>query len=154
LQRVWLTPLRALAADTGLALREAAHVLRPYWTVAVCTGDTTTAARAQQVNAHPPRSSRRPSGPRDRACTFDARLHQRPFEHGNLVPGDPRGSDAFKPARISVSTFATSPARPRPFAFPLLVEMFRAELSTEALEARVARRVEALEADATLAGTA
>jgi len=32
--------------------------------------------------------------------------------------------------------------------------MFRAELSTEALEARVARRVEALEADATLAGTA
>ncbi len=42
----------------------------------------------------------------------------------------------------------TSPARPTPFAFPLLVEMFREELSTEALEARVARMVEALEAAA------
>ena len=47
----------------------------------------------------------------------------------------------------------TSPARPTPFAFPLLVEMFREELSTEALEARVARMVEALEAEAALAGT-
>ena len=42
----------------------------------------------------------------------------------------------------------TSPARPTPFAFPLLVEMFREELTTEALEARVARMVEALEAAA------
>ncbi len=42
----------------------------------------------------------------------------------------------------------TRPARPTPFAFPLLVEMFREELSTEALEARVARMVEALERDA------
>ena len=40
------------------------------------------------------------------------------------------------------------PARPTPFAFPLLVEMFREELSTEALDARVARMVEALERDA------
>jgi ATP-dependent Lhr-like helicase len=39
----------------------------------------------------------------------------------------------------------TRPARPTPFAFPLLVEMFRERLSTEALEARVARMVEALE---------
>jgi ATP-dependent Lhr-like helicase len=42
----------------------------------------------------------------------------------------------------------TRPARPTPFAFPLLVEMFREELSTEALDARVARMVEALEASA------
>ena len=42
----------------------------------------------------------------------------------------------------------TRPARPTPFAFPLLVEMFREELSTEALDARVARMVEALERDA------
>ena len=39
----------------------------------------------------------------------------------------------------------TRPARPTPFAFPLLVEMFREKLSTEALDARVARMVEALE---------
>jgi len=42
----------------------------------------------------------------------------------------------------------TRPARPTPFAFPLLVEMFREELSTEALDARVARMVAQLEADA------
>jgi len=42
-------------------------------------------------------------------------------------------------------------ARPTPFAFPLMVEMVREKLTTEALEARVARMVEALE---TAAGTA
>ncbi len=42
----------------------------------------------------------------------------------------------------------TRPARPTPFAFPLLVEMFRESLSTEALEARVARMVAELEAAA------
>jgi ATP-dependent Lhr-like helicase len=40
------------------------------------------------------------------------------------------------------------PARPTPFAFPLMVEMFRDKLTTEALEARVARMVEALEREA------
>jgi ATP-dependent helicase Lhr and Lhr-like helicase len=55
-------------------------------------------------------------------------------------------------ARLRASNLLlTSPARPTPFAFPLLVEMFREELSTEALEARVARMVEALEAAAALA---
>jgi ATP-dependent Lhr-like helicase len=37
------------------------------------------------------------------------------------------------------------PPRPTPFAFPLMVESFREKLTTEALEARVARMVEALE---------
>ena len=37
------------------------------------------------------------------------------------------------------------PSRPTPFSFPLMVEMFREKLTTEALEARVARMVEALE---------
>jgi len=40
------------------------------------------------------------------------------------------------------------PARPTPFAFPLMVEMFREKLTTEALEARVA----ALSAEAQDAG--
>ncbi len=41
------------------------------------------------------------------------------------------------------------PRRPTPFAFPLLVEIFRESLTTEALDARVARMVEALERAAT-----
>jgi len=42
----------------------------------------------------------------------------------------------------------TRPARPTPFAFPLMVEIFRESLSSEALEERVARMVAALEAAA------
>jgi ATP-dependent Lhr-like helicase len=39
----------------------------------------------------------------------------------------------------------TQPARPTPFSFPLMVEIFREKLTTEALEARVARMVDELE---------
>jgi len=39
----------------------------------------------------------------------------------------------------------TDPPRPTPFAFPLIVEIFREKLSTEALEERVARMVAQLE---------
>ena len=46
----------------------------------------------------------------------------------------------------------TRPARPTPFAFPLLVELFREKLTTEALETRVARMVADLEAAAERAG--
>jgi len=42
----------------------------------------------------------------------------------------------------------THPRRPTPFAFPLIVELFREKLTTEALEARVARMVAELEAAA------
>ncbi|MEO8488078.1 MAG: DEAD/DEAH box helicase, partial [Betaproteobacteria bacterium] len=45
---LWITPLRALAADTGLALARAAAALKPHWTVEVRTGDTTASARARQ----------------------------------------------------------------------------------------------------------
>ncbi|HEY5307438.1 MAG TPA: DEAD/DEAH box helicase, partial [Casimicrobiaceae bacterium] len=45
---LWITPLRALAADTGLALARAACALRPHWTVDVRTGDTASSARARQ----------------------------------------------------------------------------------------------------------
>ncbi|MEO8304584.1 MAG: ligase-associated DNA damage response DEXH box helicase [Betaproteobacteria bacterium] len=48
LSLLWITPLRALAADTGLALARAAATLAPHWTVDVRTGDTGTAARARQ----------------------------------------------------------------------------------------------------------
>ena len=45
---LWITPLRALAADTGLALARAASALQPHWTVDVRTGDTPSSARARQ----------------------------------------------------------------------------------------------------------
>ena len=45
---LWITPLRALAADTGLALARAARALQPHWTVDVRTGDTSSSARARQ----------------------------------------------------------------------------------------------------------
>jgi len=50
---LWITPLRALAADTGLALRRAASALQPHWTIDVRTGDTSTAARARQQKRLP-----------------------------------------------------------------------------------------------------
>lgn len=46
---VWLTPLRALAADTGLALERAATALNEHWTIDVRTGDTASAARTRQA---------------------------------------------------------------------------------------------------------
>ncbi|MCC7326268.1 MAG: ligase-associated DNA damage response DEXH box helicase [Burkholderiales bacterium] len=46
---LWLTPLRALAADTGLALERATRGLNPHWTIDVRTGDTSSAARARQT---------------------------------------------------------------------------------------------------------
>jgi ATP-dependent Lhr-like helicase len=55
-------------------------------------------------------------------------------------------------ARLRASRVViTDPPRPTPFAFPLLVEMFREKLTTEALEARVARMVDELEAAASTA---
>src|SRR5215471_6929729 len=45
---LWITPLRALAADTGIALANAAAALRPHWSVDVRTGDTAPGARTRQ----------------------------------------------------------------------------------------------------------
>jgi len=50
---LWITPLRALASDTGLALARAARALRPHWTVDVRTGDTAASARARQMKRMP-----------------------------------------------------------------------------------------------------
>ena len=50
---VWLTPMRALAADTARALREPLHDLAPAWTLGVRTGDTPTAERAKQDRRMP-----------------------------------------------------------------------------------------------------
>jgi len=50
---LWLTPLRALASDTGLSLAKAARALNPHWTVDVRTGDTTSSVRAKQAQRLP-----------------------------------------------------------------------------------------------------
>jgi len=50
---IWVTPLRALAGDTGLALQRAAHALQPHWTIEVRTGDTSSAVRARQAKRLP-----------------------------------------------------------------------------------------------------
>jgi ATP-dependent Lhr-like helicase len=50
---LWLTPLRALAQDTGLALARAAGALQPHWTIDVRTGDTAASARARQQRRLP-----------------------------------------------------------------------------------------------------
>ena len=45
---LWLTPLRALAADTAESLRDAVASLGLPWSVETRTGDTTAAVRARQ----------------------------------------------------------------------------------------------------------
>jgi len=50
---LWITPLRALAADTALALQRAAAALRPHWTVEVRTGDSPASTRARQIERLP-----------------------------------------------------------------------------------------------------
>ncbi len=49
----WITPLRALASDTGLALARAAAALKPHWTVDVRTGDTPASVRQRQERRLP-----------------------------------------------------------------------------------------------------
>ena len=53
LRILWLTPLRALAQDTALALARAAAALQPHWTIDVRTGDTQPSVRARQERRLP-----------------------------------------------------------------------------------------------------
>jgi ATP-dependent helicase Lhr and Lhr-like helicase len=45
---IWLTPMRALAADTARALQAPLQELAPNWTLGLRTGDTTPGERAKQ----------------------------------------------------------------------------------------------------------
>jgi ATP-dependent Lhr-like helicase len=51
---LWITPMRALAADTTLALQAAADGVGMGWTVEQRTGDTAAAAKARQRMTWPP----------------------------------------------------------------------------------------------------
>jgi ATP-dependent Lhr-like helicase len=50
---LWITPMRALAADTERALRESAAELAPHWSIGARTGDTGAAERARQSRSMP-----------------------------------------------------------------------------------------------------
>jgi ATP-dependent helicase Lhr and Lhr-like helicase len=50
---IWLTPMRALAADTARALREPVQDLALAWTLGIRTGDTPSAERAKQDRRMP-----------------------------------------------------------------------------------------------------
>ncbi len=51
---LWITPMRALAADTTLALQAAADGIGMGWTVEQRTGDTAAATKARQRKTWPP----------------------------------------------------------------------------------------------------
>lgn len=53
LRVVWLTPMRALAADTTKALAAPLRDLAPAWTIGLRTGDTPSAERARQDRRMP-----------------------------------------------------------------------------------------------------
>jgi ATP-dependent Lhr-like helicase len=53
LQVLWLTPMRALAADTARALQQPLADLAPHWRVGLRTGDTPAAERARQDRSLP-----------------------------------------------------------------------------------------------------
>ena len=53
LRVLWITPMRALAADTQRALEESAAALAPEWTIGARTGDTSSAERARQSRKLP-----------------------------------------------------------------------------------------------------
>jgi ATP-dependent Lhr-like helicase len=53
LRLLWITPMRALAADTLRALQESGAELAPAWRLGARTGDTTSAQRARQATALP-----------------------------------------------------------------------------------------------------
>ncbi|TAG27970.1 MAG: ligase-associated DNA damage response DEXH box helicase [Burkholderiales bacterium] len=50
---IWLTPMRALAADTARALKEPLQDLTPNWTLGLRTGDTPSGERAKQDRRMP-----------------------------------------------------------------------------------------------------
>ena len=109
-----------------------------------------------------PRSgrSRAASCRRRRACsttcspntTPATRCCARPRARCSSASWRPRASRTGSRACGAAGCCSRQPARPTPFSFPLMVEMFREKLSSEALEARVARMVGELEAAAGVRG--
>ena len=96
LQVLWLTPMRALAADTARALQQPLAVLAPRWTVGVRSGDTPSAERARQDRRLPTALVTTPESltlllTRERARADFAALHTVVVDEWHEMLGNKRG---------------------------------------------------------------
>ncbi|MBX3645642.1 MAG: ligase-associated DNA damage response DEXH box helicase [Rubrivivax sp.] len=96
LQVLWITPMRALAADTTRALQRPLPALAPHWRVAQRTGDTPAAERARQDRRPPQALVTTPESltlllTRERAREDFAALHTVVVDEWHEMLGNKRG---------------------------------------------------------------
>jgi ATP-dependent Lhr-like helicase len=96
LQVLWLTPMRALAADTRRALELPLPDLAPGWRVGLRTGDTEPSERARQERAWPPALVTTPESltlmlTRERAAQELAGVHTVIVDEWHELLGSKRG---------------------------------------------------------------
>jgi ATP-dependent Lhr-like helicase len=96
LQVLWLTPMRALAADTTRALAEPLRSLAPSWRVGQRTGDTPAAERARQDRRMPEALVTTPESlslllTRERAAAELAGVHTVVVDEWHELIGNKRG---------------------------------------------------------------
>ena len=96
LQVLWLTPMRALAADTTAALQAPLPALAPAWTVGARTGDTPSAERARQDRRLPTALVTTPESlslmlTRERACDELGGVHTVVVDEWHELIGNKRG---------------------------------------------------------------
>lgn len=96
LQLLWLTPMRALAADTARALQHPLADLAPHWQVGVRSGDTPPAERARQDRRLPSALVTTPESltlllTRERARDDFAALHTVVVDEWHEMLGNKRG---------------------------------------------------------------
>ena len=97
LQVLWLTPMRALAADTARALQLPLAELAPHWRVGVRSGDTPPAERARQDRRLPSALVTTPESltlllTRERARDDFAALHTVIVDEWHEMLGNKRGA--------------------------------------------------------------
>ena len=96
LQVLWLTPMRALAADSARALQQPLPALAPQWRVGLRTGDTPPAERARQDKRPPTALVTTPESltlllTRERAQEDFAALHTVIVDEWHELVGNKRG---------------------------------------------------------------
>ncbi|MCM5681305.1 ligase-associated DNA damage response DEXH box helicase [Schlegelella sp. S2-27] len=96
LQVLWITPMRALAADSTRALQAPLPELAPHWTVGLRTGDTPSAERARQDRRWPTALVTTPESlslmlTRDRAREELAQVHTVIVDEWHELLGNKRG---------------------------------------------------------------
>jgi len=93
---LWITPMRALAADTTRALQFTVPDIAPHWTVGQRTGDTATAERARQDRRFPTALVTTPESlslmlARDNAAAELASVHTVIVDEWHELMGNKRG---------------------------------------------------------------